>query len=61
MSETGSAETQAKEYFVPFPPIEQLAAVGDRRTSATIAADGTASRASRSQAVIMVQSPRRGG
>ena len=32
---------QADLHFIPFPPIERLAAIGDRRTAATIAADGT--------------------
>lgn len=34
---------QADLYFVPYPPIERLATIGDRRTSATVAADGTIS------------------
>ena len=29
-------------YAIPYPPIERLAVVGDRRTAALIAADGTA-------------------
>jgi GH15 family glucan-1,4-alpha-glucosidase len=37
------AEDEADLHFVPYPPIERLAVVGDRRTSATIAADGTVS------------------
>lgn len=35
------AERQADLYFVPYPPVEHLAVVGDRRTAAVIAADGT--------------------
>ena len=34
---------QADLYFAPYPPIERLATIGDRRTSATVAADGTVS------------------
>lgn len=32
---------QADLHFIPFPPIERLGTIGDRRTAATIAADGT--------------------
>ena len=36
-----SAEDQGDIHFIPFPPIERLAVIGDRRTAALIAADGT--------------------
>ena len=36
-----SDEDQADLHFVPYPPIERLAVVGDRRTAAMVAADGT--------------------
>ena len=34
---------QADLFFIPFPPVDKLATVGDRRTAATVAADGTVS------------------
>ena len=30
-----------RQLFVPYPPIEQHGVIGDRRTAALIAADGT--------------------
>jgi alpha,alpha-trehalase len=27
--------------FIPYPPIERLGVIGDRRTAAIVAADGT--------------------
>lgn len=43
MSGSTNDAAAADLFFVPFPPVERLATVGDRRTSATIAADGTVS------------------
>jgi GH15 family glucan-1,4-alpha-glucosidase len=41
MTDTQDDADQADLHFVPFPPIETLAVVGDRRCAATIAADGS--------------------
>ena len=32
---------QGRPPFIPYPPIERLGVIGDRRTAATVAADGT--------------------
>ncbi len=32
---------QGRPPFIPYPPIERLSVIGDRRTAATVAADGT--------------------
>ena len=40
MTAQPSSADQADLHFVPYPPIERLAVVGDRRTAAMVAADG---------------------
>ncbi len=40
MTDHMTAEDQADLHFVPYPPIERLAVIGDRRTAAMVAADG---------------------
>ena len=32
---------QGRPLFIPYPPIERLGVIGDRRTAAMVAADGT--------------------
>ena len=39
--EAPSPEDQADVHFIPYPPVERLAVIGDRRTAAMVAADGT--------------------
>ncbi len=41
MTDAPTPEDQADLHFVPYPPIERLAVIGDRRSAATSAADGT--------------------
>lgn len=41
MTDRPSPEDRADLHFVPYPPIDRLAVIGDRRTAAMVAADGT--------------------